>query len=55
MTVARNANKGKHLNSLEKYHTILITKQGTHVNDFNIDSKQLHIWIDKPKTSKVSQ
>jgi hypothetical protein len=37
MTILRKAKKGKFLNSLEKYHTFLASKQETHMNEFGVD------------------
>jgi hypothetical protein len=33
----KKARKGKFLDSLEKYHIFLASKQRTHMNEFNID------------------
>jgi hypothetical protein len=35
--ITRTHKKGKHLNTLEKYHIYKISKNNLHVNDTNID------------------
>jgi hypothetical protein len=37
MEVIKKARKRKFLDSLEKYHIFLPSKQQTHMNEFNID------------------
>jgi hypothetical protein len=36
--IVRTHKKGKHLNTLEKYHIYIISKNNLHMNDTNIDT-----------------
>jgi hypothetical protein len=47
MTIVRKGRKGKYLNSLEEYHIFLISKQGIHMSEFNIDNNPILELITK--------
>jgi hypothetical protein len=42
MAIIKTGGKGKHLNTLEKYHICRISKDNLHINDTHIDT-QPHI------------
>jgi hypothetical protein len=37
MDVVRTSKKGKHLNTLERYHIYKLSREGLHMNDTYID------------------
>jgi hypothetical protein len=41
LTILRKAKTGKFLNSLEKYHIFLASKQNIHMNEFGIEQNNL--------------
>lgn len=46
MLIITKAREGKFCNSLEKYHIFLISKQGIHMNECNIDNNNpMFEWI----------
>jgi hypothetical protein len=40
LTILRKAKNGKFLNSLEKYHIFLASKQDIHMNEFGIEQNK---------------
>lgn len=43
VTIIGKHKKGKYLKSLKQYHILIITKQGTHLNEFSFDNNN-HIF-----------
>jgi hypothetical protein len=59
MDVIRISNKGKYLNTLEKYYIYKISRKGLHMNDMNINEHNpifevLHGIYDTPHSTYPS-
>jgi hypothetical protein len=60
MEIITTGKKGKHLNTLEKYHIYKVSKNNLHMNDINIDTynpifKELYNTITSPTSPHSSQ